>query len=196
MFAAGWPPRVGILVPPPAASPSPRRAGRGTQITYLALLLAVLIGILHAAVAPVLVFGDVHPNLILVAVVLVTVLRGFGPGVTLAFVGGLTANLLVHEPLGSLPLCLLLLTAAVAAGERLFGRLRWAYPLASVAIGSVAVDALSLGILQMVDPPLAGGFPMQRIVAAGVLNTVLAAVVLVATRILLARSGSLQKAAW
>jgi cell shape-determining protein MreD len=178
------------------ASPSRRRVGQGTQITYLALLLAVLIGILHAAVAPVLVLGDVHPNLMLVAVVLVTVLRGFGPGVIFAFVGGLTANLLVHEPLGSIPLSLLLLAAAVAAGERLFGRLSWGYPLASVAIGSVIVDAFSLGILEMVDPPLFGGFPIQRIVAAALLNTVLAAVALVAMRILAGRSSSVEKAAW
>jgi rod shape-determining protein MreD len=194
---ATWPAtRPRYTRPTARRNPSRRAAGQGTQITYLALLLAVLIGILHAAVAPVLVFGDVHPNLILVAVVLVTVLRGFGSGVTWAFVGGLTANLLVHEPLGSIPLSLLLVAAVVAAGERLFGRLSWGYPLASVAIGSVAVDALSLGILQMVDPPLAGGFPMQRIVAAALLNTMLAAVALVATRLLLARSGSLEKPTW
>ena len=78
-------------------SPSRRRAGQGTQISYASLLLAVLIGILHAAVAPVLVIGDVHPNLILVAVVLATVLNGFLPGVAWAFVGGLTANLLIRQ---------------------------------------------------------------------------------------------------
>jgi rod shape-determining protein MreD len=188
--------RAGILAAPPAASARPRRAGRGTQITYVTLLLAVLIGILHAAVAPVLVIGDVHPNLILIAVVLVTVLRGFGPGVAWAFVGGLTANLLVHEPLGSLPLELLLVAAAVAGGERLFGRLTWVYPLASVAIGSIVVDAMSLGILQLVDPPLAGAFPMQRVMAAAFLNTVLAALALLPARILATRAGALEKAAW
>jgi len=138
----------------------------------------------------------VHPNLILIAVVLITVLRGFGPGVTCAFVGGLTANLLVHEPLGSLPLALLLLAAAVAGGERLFGRLTLAYPLASVAIGSIAADAISLGIMQLVDPPLASGFPIQRILAAALLNTVLAGVALLPARILVARAGITEKAAW
>lgn len=180
----------------PAASASPRRAGRGTQITSVTLLLAVLIGILHAAVAPVLVIGDVHPNLILIAVVLVTVLLGFGPGVACAFIGGLTANLLIREPLGSLPLALLLVAAAVAGGERLFGRLAWAYPLASVAIGSIVVDAMSIGILQLLDPPLAGGFPMQRIIAAAFLNTALAAMALLPARILVARAGVAEKAAW
>jgi cell shape-determining protein MreD len=147
-------------------------------------------------VAPVLVIGDVHPNLVLVAVVLATVLGGFLPGVAWAFVGGLTANLLIREPLGSLPLALLLVAAGVAGGERLFGRLSWAYPLAAVAIGSVVVDGISLGILQMVDLPLAGGLPLQRIAAAALLNTAIAAIVLLPTRILLARAGAAEKAAW
>ncbi|MEX0626722.1 MAG: rod shape-determining protein MreD [Chloroflexota bacterium] len=187
---------LGILARPPVWSPSRRRAGRGTQISYATLLLAILIGILHAAVAPVLVIGDVHPNLILVAVVLVTVLNGFGPGVAWAFVGGLTANLLIREPLGSLPLALLLVAAAVAGGERLLGRLSWGYPLASVAVGSLIVDTISVGILQMVDLPLSGGFPMQRIIAASLLNTAIAAIVLPPTRILLARAGSAETGAW
>jgi rod shape-determining protein MreD len=187
---------IGILAVPPRWSPSRRPAGQGTQISYVSLLLAVLIGILHAAVAPVLVIGDVHPNLVLVAVVLVTVLNGFGPGVAWAFVGGLTANLLTREPLGSLPLALLLVAAAVAGGERLFGRLSWGYPLASVAIGSIFLDTISLGILQMVDLPLAGGFPVERVVAAALLNTAIAAIVLLPTRLLLSRAGAAETGAW
>jgi cell shape-determining protein MreD len=178
-----------------ALEPS-RSAGRGTQITSVTLLLAVLIGILHAAVAPILVVGDVHPNLMIVAVVLVTAVSGFSPGVTVAFVGGLTANLLVRDPLGSLPLELLLLTALVAGGERLFGRLSWAYPLASVALGSILVEIMSLAILQLVDEPLGGGFPGGRIAAAALLNTGIAAIVILPTRLLLARAAGGEKAAW
>jgi len=187
---------VGILVAVARCSPSRRPAGQGTQISYASLLLAVLIGILHAAVAPVLVIGDVHPNLVLVAVVLVTVMSGFGPGVAWAFVGGLTANLLIRDPLGSLPLALLVVAAAVTGGERLFGRLSWGYPLASVAIGSVVVDAITLGILQMVDLPLAGGFPIQRVIAAALLNTAIAAIVLLPTRVILTRAGGARTGAW
>jgi rod shape-determining protein MreD len=147
-------------------------------------------------VAPVLVIGDVHPNLILVAVVLVTVFNGFAPGVAWAFVGGLTANLLIRQPLGSLPLALLLVAAAVAGGERLFGRLTWAYPLASVFVGSVVVDLIGLGILQMVDVPLAGGFPFQRVMAAALLNTAIAAIVMLPARMLLARTGAAESGSW
>lgn len=137
-----------------------------------------------------------HPNLVLVAVVLVTALGGFAPGVAWAFVAGLTANLLTREPLGSVPLALLVVAAGVAGGARLFGRLSWAYPVASVAIGSVVADLISLGILKMVDVPLAGGVPVGRILAAALLNTVIAAIVIVPVRILLARSGTVDQHAW
>ena len=178
-----------------ALEPS-RRAGRGTQITSVTLLLAVLIGILHAAVAPILVIGNVHPNLMVVAVVLVTVLNGFGPGVAWAFIGGLTANLLVRDPLGSLPLELLVVAALVAGGERLFGRLSWVYPLAAVAFASIVVETMSLLILQLVDEPLGGGWPPDRIVAAALLNPAIAGVVIIPTRMLLARAAGGEKAAW
>jgi rod shape-determining protein MreD len=171
------------------------RADRDTQISYAALLLAVVIGILHAAAAPVFAIGGVHPNLVLVAVVMVTVVRGFGPGVAWAFVAGLTANLLTREPLGSVPLGLLFVAAAVAGGDRLFGRLAWAYPVAAVGIGSLVVDAISLAVLQMVDLP-AGPVPVQRIVGAAVLNAAIAAVVILPTRILALRTGVDERRAW
>jgi rod shape-determining protein MreD len=146
-------------------------------------------------VAPILVIGNVHPNLMVVAVVLVTVLSGFGPGVAWAFVGGLTANLLVRDPLGSLPLELLLVAALVAGGERLFGRLSWVYPLAAVAVASIVVETMSLLILQLVDEPFGGGWPADRIVAAALLNTAIAAIVILPTRLMLARAAGGEKAA-
>lgn len=131
----------------------------------------------------------------LVAVVVVTVVRGFGPGVAWAFVSGLTANLLTRAPLGSIPLGLLVVAAGVAGGERLFGRLSWAYPVAAIAIGSVVVDAISLLVLRMVDEPLSGGVPGQRILAAAVLNAALGAIVIIPVRILAARTAA-EKPAW
>lgn len=156
----------------------------------------MLTGILHAAVAPVIAIGDVHPNFVLVAVVLVTVTRGFGPGVAWAFIAGLTANLLTRDPLGSIPLGLLVVAALVAGGERLFGRLAWAYPIAAVAVGSVLVDTISLGVLQMVDAPLAGAVPLSRILAAALLNGVIAGIVVVPLRMLALHAGADETPAW
>jgi rod shape-determining protein MreD len=172
------------------------RVGRGTQISYIGLLLAVLVGILHAAVAPVIAIGDVHPNVVLVAVVAVTVVRGFGQGVAWAFTAGLTANLLTLEPLGSIPLGLLVVSAAAAGGARLFGRLSWAYPVAAVALGSLVVDLISLAVLLMIDQPIAGDLPVQRLVAAAILNAGIAAIVILPARVLIERAGLTEKPAW
>ena len=132
----------------------------------------------------------------LVAVVVVTVVWGFGPGVVWALVSGLTANLLTRDPLGSTPLELLVVAAGAAGGERLFGRLSWAYPVAAIAIGSIVVDAISLGVLRMVDLPLSGGIPAQRILAAALLNAALGAIVIVPARMLAARTAGAEKPAW
>lgn len=188
---------AGILRAParPATATRPR-VGQGTQISYTGVLFAVLIGVLHAAVAPVLTVAGVHPNIVLVAVVLAASIGGLGTGVTWAFVAGVTANLLVREPLGSIPLGLLLVAAAVAGGDRLFGRLAWAYPVAAVFVGSIFVDALSLGILRLVDEPLAAGFPLLRIISAALLNTSIAAIVALPSRLLASRNAPDEGTAW
>ena len=98
---------------------------------------------MHAGLAPVIVVGGVKPNLVLVAVVLVTCLAGFLPGITFAFVAGLTANLLVGEPLGSVPLIMLVIAAMVAGGSRVFGGLIWIYPVAAAFVGSIVAETVA-----------------------------------------------------
>ena len=95
------------------------------DIWYLHPLLAFLVGIVHAAIAPVIVLGGVKPNLVLIAVVLVTVLVGFLPGITWAFVAGLAANLLVGAPLGSVPLTMLIVVGLVSCYVQLFNSFRF-----------------------------------------------------------------------
>lgn len=154
-------------------------------------------GILHAALAPVIVIGGVKPNLVLVGVVFVAVLIGFLPGITWAFVAGLTANLLVGEPLGSVPLTMLVIAALVAGGARLLGRMTWIYPVAAVLIGSIVADALSLSIGQLVaDAPLLAGVPTDLILAAALLNATIAAILLYPARAVVQRYALDEAAAW
>jgi rod shape-determining protein MreD len=174
----------------------PVRADQGSQISYIGALLAVLAGIAHAALAPVIQVGGVRPNLVLVVVVLVTVLRGFGTGIAWAFVAGLTANLLVREPLGSIPLALLLVAALVAAGERVFGRLPWIYPIGAALAGSLLADLVALAVLRLVDLPLAGAVPFDLLLPAAVLNAALAGLLLLPARMLVARFEAPDQPAW
>lgn len=140
--------------------------------------------------------AGVRPNLILVAVVLVTALLGFGPGIVWAFVGGLTANLLVQDPLGTLPLALLLVSAMVAGGGRLLGRLTWVYPVLACFAGSVLADLIKLGVYRLVDDPLQVGVPLAQIIPAAFLNAGILALLLYPARVLTMRVLPEEKPAW
>jgi rod shape-determining protein MreD len=140
--------------------------------------------------------AGVRPNIVLVVVVLVTVLRGFEAGIGWAFIAGLTANLLVREPLGTIPLELLLATVVVAGGERLLGRLVWVYPIAAVFVASILADGVSLTVLRLVGGAEGLGIPLQLIVPAAVLNAALAGLLLYPARRIAARGGADETAAW
>ena len=165
-------------------------------MSYLSPLLAVAVGIVHAGLAPVIVVFGVKPNLVLVAVVLVTCIAGFLPGITWAFVAGLTANLLVGEPLGSVPLVLLVVAALVAGGSRVVGGLVWIYPVAAAFIGSIVADIGSLFISQLVSDASPSAPPFGVILTAALLNAVIVGLLLVPARALAVRYSPEDAPAW
>jgi len=169
---------------------------QGNQISYASLLLAVLSGVIHAGLAPVLQVSGVRPNILLVVVVLVTVFRGLGVGITWAFVGGLVANLLTTAPLGSVPLAMLAVAIVVAAAEQLFGRLWVIVPLVAALVGSVIADAIELGALRLLDQAPSVGFPFGLVAGAAALNAVVAVLLLYPSRRVLARFQGEQERAW
>jgi rod shape-determining protein MreD len=163
---------------------------------YLSPLLAVIVGIVHAGLAPVIVVAGVKPNLVLVAVVLVTCLFGFMSGITWAFAAGLTANLLVGEPLGSVPLMLLIVAAIVAGGSRLLGGLVWIYPVAAAFVGSVVADIGSIVIAQLVADAVPAPPPLDVILTAAALNAAIVALLLLPARMAVARYAPDDAPAW
>jgi rod shape-determining protein MreD len=155
-----------------------------------------LVGIVHAALAPVIVVGGVKPNLVLVAVVLVTCLFGVLPGLTWAFTAGLTANLLVGDPLGSIPLAMLIVAILVAGGVRLLGRVGWIYPIAATLVGSIVADLITLGITQLVTDAAPTSIPVDLILAAATLNAAITAILLYPARLVAARYVPEEAPAW
>jgi rod shape-determining protein MreD len=150
----------------------------------------------HAGLAPVIVVGGVKPNLVLVAVVLVTCLAGFLPGVTWAFAAGLTANLLVGEPLGSIPLVMLVVAAAVAGGQQVLGGLVWVYPVAAAFGGSIFADIGSLLVSQLVADAVPAAPPFDILLAAALLNAALVGLLLYPARALARRYAAEESPAW
>ena len=169
---------------------------RSATISYLGPLLAIVVGILHAALAPVIVIGAVKPNLVLVAVVLVTSLGGFLPGITWAFMAGLTANLLVGDALGSVPLVMLVVAALVAGAGRLVGRAVWITPIIAAFVGSVVADIGSIGLATLVSDASAIVLPTDLVIGAAFLNAAICAVLLIPARAIAARRIVDESTAW
>ncbi|HEX2193604.1 MAG TPA: hypothetical protein VHK63_01370 [Candidatus Limnocylindria bacterium] len=127
---------------------------------------------------------------------LVTALLGFTPGLIWAFVGGLTANLLVPDPLGSIPLAMLMVSALVAGGARAFGRLVWVYPILACFVGSVVADLVQLGIYRLVRDPLLIDVPITLIIPAAFLNAAILGFLLYPARHLTVNLVPEEKPAW
>jgi rod shape-determining protein MreD len=180
-----------ILALDSASLRSPR-----TAISYLSPLLAIIVGILHASLSPVIMIGGVKPNLVLVSVVLVTAVIGFLPGITWAFVAGLTANLLVGEPLGSVPLTMLIVAVLTAGGGRLIGRMVWIYPVLAAFAGSIVADVATLGINQLVSDAAIIGLPIGVILGAALLNAAIAALLVYPIRAAIGRWAADELPAW
>jgi rod shape-determining protein MreD len=166
------------------------------QISYTSVLLAVVVGIAHAGLAPEIEIAGVRPNLMLVAVVLVTALLGLGPGIVWAFAGGLTANLISTTPIGSIPLSLLLVSAMVAGGDRLFGRLPWLYPILATFAGSLLADLVIVGVFRLLSDSVTTGVPLELMLPAAVLNAGIAGLLLFPARMLTRRAVLDEKPAW
>ncbi len=145
------------------------------SINRLSPILAIAVGVLHAGLAPVLAVSDVRPDIVLIAVVLVTCHRGPQAGATWAFVAGLTVNVLSAQPLGAIPLSLLAAASLTAVGLPLLATVRGVYPIVAVMLGSVVADGALLAIDRVTTGAGAGPISLEVVAIGAVLNGALAA---------------------
>jgi hypothetical protein len=157
------------------------------SINRLNPILAIAVGVLHAGLGPIVVVAGVKPNLALVASVLVATSVGFAPGVTWAFVAGLTANVLGGDALGSIPLSLLAAVGVAAVASPLLGRVPFVWGLVAVFAGSLVADAVMLLIQERPGGDAWPDVPLQIVLTAAAVNAGIAALVLVPARLLARR---------
>jgi rod shape-determining protein MreD len=118
--------------------------------------------------------ADAQLQLSLVLAVAVTLVYGFEEGMTWAFVGGLSLDLLAMRPLGSSVFELLIAVALAALAEPILGRSRYAGCVVAVLVLTpifLVVSDVTTGLLQPPAPPL----QITSLLAAALLNAVLAA---------------------
>jgi rod shape-determining protein MreD len=119
-------------------------------------------------------FADAQLQLSLVFAVAVTLVYGFEEGMTWAFVGGLSLDLLAMRPLGSSVFELLVAVALATLAEPLLSRSRYLGCVLAVLVLTpvfLVVSDVTTGLLQPSAPPL----HPTGLLAAALLNAVLAA---------------------
>ena len=187
---AGCPRSFCLYLPGPAPTSNPSRESE--PINVVSALLALATGLVHASLAPVLATGDMRPNLMLAAVVAVTALLGMGSGAIWAFVGGLTANLLTTDALGTIPLGLLLVVGMVTVLGRALGRRTAILALVGGIGGSVLLDLLGVSVL-LLQGGTGGVLRPQDVVAlvvpSAIVNGLLAVALYVLARAAMTRLG-------
>ncbi len=158
---------------------------------------AVLAAILESSVLTHLQVGSVGPDLVFAMGIAVAMVLGFESGMTWAFVGGLSLDLLLPgQVLGSSALTLLLMVGA----SLLVARVLWPPRMAFIA-GTAFVLTFGYHLLmQMVDSMATGssfaGLSIGELAGIALLNAMVAGVSVPVVRALDLRFGEQERLAW
>jgi rod shape-determining protein MreD len=158
---------------------------------------AVVAAILESSVLTQLQVGSIRPDLVFAVGIAVAMLLGFESGITWAFVGGVTLDLLLPgRALGSSALTLLIVTGVAL----LVARTLWPPRLIAIAgtafVLSFAYQLMGLGLLSFTSGIGLGSVSLPDLVAIGVLNAILAGVAVPIIRALDLRFGETERLAW
>jgi rod shape-determining protein MreD len=158
---------------------------------------AFLAAILESSVLTQLQVGSIKPDLVFAMGVAVAMVLGFESGMTWAFVGGVTLDLLLPgRAFGSTALALVLATAAAL----LVARATWPPRLVVIAATAFALtlayQVMLLGLLALASDVAFAGLSVTDLVIIGIANAVIAAVTVVAVRALDLRFGEPERMAW
>ncbi|MEX1335556.1 MAG: rod shape-determining protein MreD [Candidatus Limnocylindrales bacterium] len=158
---------------------------------------AVLAAILESSVLAHLQVGSVKPDLVFAMGIAVAMVLGFEAGVTWAFVGGLSLDLLLPgQVLGASALTLLL----VIGLSLLVARVLWPPRLLFVALAAFVLTFVFHVLLQLLDGLATGsafvGLSVSELLVIGLLNAVLAGLAVPVVRALDLRFGEQERLAW
>jgi rod shape-determining protein MreD len=158
---------------------------------------AVVAAILESSVLTHLGVGGVTPDLVFAVGVAVAMSLGFESGMTWAFAGGITLDLLLPgRALGSSALTLVLVTAMALLVARAF------WPPRTIVIGlttfvlTFAYQVLLLSLLAFTIGVAFAGLGITDLALAGILNAMIALVAVLVVRALDLRFGEPERLAW
>lgn len=118
-------------------------------MAYYTVPLLLAVALLQSTVMPYLKVFGVMPNLMLLAVVAWTLLRGPGEGIVWGFLGGIFVDLLSRAPLGLSALALVFVSYLSSFAEQTLYRNHPALPLIVVLIVTPIYDIAVLVLLRL-----------------------------------------------
>jgi rod shape-determining protein MreD len=158
---------------------------------------AVLAAILESSVLTHLQVGSVRPDLVLAVGVAVAMVLGFESGMTWAFVGGLSLDLLLPgHILGSSALALILVVALALVIARVVWPPRLLIVAATAFMLTFAYQALLLGLTALTGGASFSGVSAGALVLVALANAVIAGLAVPAIRALELRFGEPERLAW
>jgi rod shape-determining protein MreD len=158
---------------------------------------AVLAAILESSVLTHLQVGSVRPDLVLAVGVAVALVLGFESGMTWAFVGGLSLDLLLPgHILGSSALALILVVALALVIARVVWPPRLLIVAATAFMLTFAYQALLLGLTALTGGASFSGVSAGALVLVALANAVIAGLAVPALRALELRFGEPERLAW
>jgi len=158
---------------------------------------AVLAAILESSVLTHLQVGSVRLDLVFALGVAVAMTLGFESGMTWAFVGGVTLDLLLPgRVLGASALSLVLVTGVALLVARAFWPPRLVVVATTTFVLAFVYHALGLGLLAFSDGVGLGGISLPELLAIATLDAIAAGLAVPVIRALDLRFGEAERLAW
>ncbi|MEA2026746.1 MAG: rod shape-determining protein MreD [Chloroflexota bacterium] len=158
---------------------------------------AVLAAILESSVLTHLQMGGVRPDLVFAVGVAIAMTLGFESGMTWAFVGGVTLDLLLPgRALGSTALTLVVVTGAALVVARALWPPRLVVISGTTFFLTFFYQVMLLGVLALTVNVALSGLSLPDLLVIGLLNAVIAGISVAAVRALDLRFGEPERLAW
>jgi len=158
---------------------------------------AVLAAILESSVLTHLQMGGVRPDLVFAVGIAIAMTLGFESGMTWAFVGGVTLDLLLPgRALGSTALTLVVVTGAALVVARALWPPRLVVISGTTFFLTFFYQVMLLGVLALTVNVALSGLSLPDLLVIGLLNAVIAGISVAAVRALDLRFGEPERLAW
>ena len=158
---------------------------------------AVLAAILESSVLTHLQVGSVGPDLVFAMGIAVAMVLGFESGMTWAFVGGLSLDLLLPgQVLGSSALTLVLLIGAALMVARVLWPPRLAFVAGTAFVLTYGYHLILQGVDAMASGSAFAGFSISELTLIALLNAIVAGLAVPVVRALDLRFGEQERLAW